>query len=46
MGTEIKDIVVVNITRETAKITRVGFGTPMIFGIHYSGRRRRFPYYG
>jgi hypothetical protein len=34
MGTEIKDIVVVNITRETAKITRVGFGTPMIFGIH------------
>lgn len=34
MGTEIKDIVVINITRETAKITRVGFGTPMIFGIH------------
>jgi hypothetical protein len=34
MGTEIKDIVVVNITRETARITRVGFGTPMVFGIH------------
>ena len=34
MGTEIKDIVLVNITRETAKITRVGFGTPLIFGIH------------
>ncbi len=34
MGTEIKDIVVINITRETAKITRVGFGTPMVFGIH------------
>ncbi len=34
MSTEIKDIVVVNITRETAKITRVGFGTPLVFGIH------------
>ena len=34
MGTEIKDIIQVSITRETAKITRVGFGTPMIFGIH------------
>lgn len=34
MGTEIKDIVVVNITRETAKVTRVGFGTPLVFGIH------------
>jgi hypothetical protein len=34
MSTEIKDIVLVNITRETAKISRVGFGTPLIFGIH------------
>ncbi len=34
MGTEIKDIVQVSITRETAKITRVGFGTPMILGVH------------
>lgn len=34
MGTEIKDIVQVSITRETAKITRIGFGTPMVFGIH------------
>lgn len=34
MSTEIEDIVVVNITRETAKITRVGFGTALIFGIH------------
>lgn len=34
MSTKIKDIVVINITRETAKITRVGFGTPFIFGIH------------
>lgn len=34
MGTEIKNIVLVNITRETAKISRVGFGTPLIFGIH------------
>ena len=34
MSTKIKDIVVINITRETAKISRVGFGTPFIFGIH------------
>ena len=34
MSTKIKDIVQINITRETAKITRVGFGTPLIFGIH------------
>jgi len=34
MGTKIEDIIVVNITRETAKITRVGFGTGLIFGIH------------
>ena len=32
--TQIEDVVVVNITRETAKITRVGFGTALIFGIH------------
>lgn len=30
MGTEIKDIVVVNITRETARILRQGFGIPLI----------------
>lgn len=34
MGTKIEDIVVVNITRETAKVTRVGFGTALILGIH------------
>lgn len=34
MGTQIDDIVVVNITRETAAITRVGFGTGAIVGIH------------
>ncbi len=32
MGTQISDIVVVNITRETAKITQAGFGTPLVFG--------------
>ncbi len=32
MGTLIKDIVVVNITRETAKITQAGFGTALVFG--------------
>ena len=34
MGTEIQDIVDVQITRETATITRVGFGTGAIVGIH------------
>ena len=34
MGTEIQDIVDVQITRETATITRVGFGTATIVGIH------------
>lgn len=34
MGTKIEDVVVVNITRETATITRVGFGSALIFGIH------------
>ena len=32
MGTQLKDIVQVNITRETAKITQAGFGTALIFG--------------
>lgn len=34
MGTQIEDVVVVNITRETAKITRAGFGSGLIFGVH------------
>lgn len=34
MGTTINDIVVVNITREAAKLTRAGFGTPLVFGEH------------
>lgn len=34
MGTEIQDIVDVQITRETATITRVGFGTGAIVGTH------------
>jgi hypothetical protein len=34
MGTELKDIVEVNITRETARVTQTGFGTLMIFGEH------------
>ncbi len=32
MGTQLSDIVQVNITRETAKITQAGFGTALIFG--------------
>jgi hypothetical protein len=32
MGTKINDIVIVNITREGAKITRAGFGTLLILG--------------
>lgn len=32
---EIKDYVSINITRETAKITRTGFGTALLFGPHY-----------
>ena len=32
MGTQLNDIVQVNITRETAKITQAGFGTALIFG--------------
>ncbi len=34
MGTQLKDIVQINISRETARISRVGFGTPMILGEH------------
>jgi len=34
MSTEIKDIVEVNITRESARVTQVGFGTPTILGEH------------
>lgn len=34
MGTTINDIITINITRETAKLTRAGFGTPLIFGQH------------
>ena len=32
MGTQINDIVIVNITRESAKLTRAGFGTLMCVG--------------
>lgn len=32
---EVKDYVVINITRETAKVTKPGFGTPLLFGPHY-----------
>ena len=35
MGTKLKDIVQIDITRETARITRVGFGTPLILGEHF-----------
>ena len=34
MSTQIDDIVVVNITRETAKLAITGFDTALIFGIH------------
>lgn len=34
MGTTINDIITINITRETAKLTRAGFGTPLVFGEH------------
>ncbi|MCK5605471.1 hypothetical protein KAR91_26500, partial [Candidatus Pacearchaeota archaeon] len=44
MGTELKDIVEVNITRESARVTQTGFGTPMIFGEHarFSDRSRSY----
>ncbi len=44
MGTQLKDIVEVNITRESARITQQGFGTPMIFGEHarFSDRSRSY----
>jgi len=32
---EVKDYVVINITRETARVTRTGFGIPLLFGGHY-----------
>lgn len=32
--TAIDEAVVVNITKESAKLTRAGFGTPMILGVH------------
>jgi hypothetical protein len=32
---EVKDYVVINITRESARVTRPGFGTPLLFGGHY-----------
>jgi hypothetical protein len=35
VGTKLKDIVQIDITRETARITRVGFGTPLILGEHF-----------
>lgn len=35
MGTEINNIVAVNISRETARITRQGFGTPALIGEHF-----------
>lgn len=44
MGTELKDIVEVNITRESARVTQIGFGTPMIFGDHprFADRSRSY----
>jgi hypothetical protein len=44
MGTQIRDIVEVNITRESARVTQQGFGTPMIFGEHarFSDRVRSY----
>jgi len=35
MATEIKDYVVFNITRETARVTSTGFGEALLFGPHY-----------
>ena len=32
---DVKDYVTINITRETARVTRAGFGTAMLFGPHY-----------
>jgi hypothetical protein len=44
MGTELRDIVQVDITRESARVTQVGFGTPMIFGEHprFADRSRTY----
>jgi hypothetical protein len=35
MSTQIEDIIQVNITEETPRITRVGFGTPILLGPHF-----------
>ena len=35
MGTELNDIVVVDISRETARITKQGFGTSLLTGEHF-----------
>ncbi|HUX56707.1 MAG TPA: hypothetical protein VMV77_07025, partial [Bacteroidales bacterium] len=32
MGTQVSDVVEITISRETAKITRTGFGTPLLLG--------------
>ncbi len=44
MGTVIRDIVRVDITRESARVTQVGFGTPMVFGEHarFADRSRAY----
>ena len=44
MSTQLNDIVNVNITRESARVTQQGFGTPMIFGPHsrFSDRVRTY----
>lgn len=34
MGTQIKDIISVNITKENARLTRAGFGTILVLGEH------------
>jgi len=35
MGTQVSDVVAITISRETAKITRTGFGTPLLLGEDY-----------
>lgn len=44
MGTTIRDIVQVDVTIESARVTQVGFGTPMIFGEHARFSDRSRPY--
>lgn len=41
---EVKDFVDISITRETAKLTRTGFGTAMLFGPHYYNTDRSRTY--